>query len=292
MSLYDDGDFSTPQPDGAWDELRPFFEAGDINHRVIIWPHIVSRTDYAPTALDTLHPTIAGCYLVDESGFEDIGANLQRFFRTYSTIPATRLEPSGSEGFQFPGLPAAVPGATRTISAVVTNNSAFDSLTTSGFTGTVGSFILVGINYTIGALSGSYAFAAEVLTGSTATSVRIPKGYINSGRTFSSGTLWEDYQISRIPFVSVSNTVTSYEYFLPGVTPGISEYNDIKPSQIFRPFDPITGEDVQTLSAQTFPTAAQYRSTINAGGYLVIQSTVNRYRGNILVRETRQVLAQ
>ena len=288
-NIYDDGDWTVAQPDGDFVSDRPFAEQGDPDHQVILWPHVQARSNYTPLELDTPHPTIATAYLANELGFQDIGGGIMRWFREYSTIPATRIERTGTEVFKFPGLPVGTEsGNVITINSITAVSNGIRLNVTDADGITVGDQVRVNVRTSSGGTSFVSSGFYRVLAGSNSTGIIVAN--FPRGTTFVAGSLFEA-QGSRQVFSQVQPTITQFDYFLPGVTANITTPEDIAVAQPFRPIIESTGVEVDWLSAGTSPTAAQYRDFIVNGELLVISSDVRRYKGNIYERVTKYVRA-
>ena len=287
--IYDDGDWTVAQPDGDFVSDRPFAEQGGPGHQVILWPHVQARANYSPLELDTPHPTIANAYLTNELGFQDIGGGIVRWFREYSTIPARRLERTGTEVFKFPGLPVGTEsGNVITINSitVVSNGLRLNVTDAEGIT--VGDYIWLNVRTSSGGTSFASSGFYRVLTGSNSTGIIVAN--FPRGITFVAGSLFKA-QPSRQAFSQVQPTITQFDYFLPGVTANITTPEDIAVAQPFRPIVESTGVEVDFLNDFTAPSVSQYRDFIVNGELLVISSDVRRYKGNIYERVTKYVRA-
>ena len=296
--IYDDGDWTVAQPDGDFVSDRPFAGQDDPTHQVILWPHVQARANYSPLALDTPHPTIANAYLTNELGFQDIGGGIMRWFREYSTIPATRRRPSGTEAFQFPGLPTtAASPVRREVTAGVFSGGNTLTLTTDEPHGlTAGDLVFFSIQFTWGSgpfpARSTISDTTDCLAGTTGSTIVIGYRYIGFTPLFVtigfSPFILEGLFPGRNAFTRSVPTVTDFEYFLPGVTSGITTSLDVRPESPFRGVDQTSGLSSNNLiSAQ----ANAYRNLVLAGSFLTSDSQVSTYKGNILVRATRRVLA-
>ena len=291
---YEDGSFSTAAINGDDRVDRPFAEQGDSATQVIYRPMIVNRANYAPLALNTAHPTVATAYLVNERNFQDAGCDVMTFERVYAQIPAARRRPSGDESFQFPGLTTtAVDPTERAITSGTFSSGTTLTLTTStAHTLDAGDFLFISMQYKLGNSTSTTSFIAVALAGTTGSTVVIAFTYSGGTPTFNtsgfSPFLMEGLFPGRSAFTRSVTTVTDFEYFLPGVTPGITDLEDVQPEQPYLAVSRTTGATVSSLSGAD---ASAYRQLVISGGYLTSASKVLTYRGNILVRETRRVKA-
>jgi len=90
--------------------------------------------------------------------------------------------------------------------------------------------------------------------------------------------------------VSVGS-LTEFTYYLPGVTGGITNPDDVEESVIFAPHSISTGQETSTLNSFTVPTINDYYDDITAGNYITIQSNITKWRGNILQKADVKVRA-
>ena len=89
----------------------------------------------------------------------------------------------------------------------------------------------------------------------------------------------------------VVNCRIVYDYFMPGLTAGISKPSDIPDIEALWILDN-TGRRTHTLSGNTTPNTTDYLALVAAGTQIVIErSTLSRWRGNIWERVTRYVRA-
>jgi hypothetical protein len=106
-----------------------------------------------------------------------------------------------------------------------------------------------------------------------------------------SGTIKPNATNGRRSVSRTSPTEIVREYFLPGVSSGISNPQDIAVEAPFGGYDYATGSQITTLSSSSTPTADEYVDILNSDGYLVMHENVKRWKGNILVKESKQIRA-
>jgi len=112
--------------------------------------------------------------------------------------------------------------------------------------------------------------------------------------------------------VSLSTpTMTRYDYYLPGVSPGISSIGDITIQNQFAVVDRGTGKNTNTTKNRfaeitfpgvgfgvldviwgTNPNCTSYISMVGTGANLVISSSLSKWAGNIYVKKTKTCQAQ
>jgi len=104
-----------------------------------------------------------------------------------------------------------------------------------------------------------------------------------------------------------TSTRTRYQYILPGVTTGIDDETDIvlpepfkvmsirygEPTDITSDFDlQINYAGVYVLTVPTFPTSTDYIRMINNKSNIVIESTLSKWAGNIMVMKIKTCQAR
>lgn len=106
-------------------------------------------------------------------------------------------------------------------------------------------------------------------------------------------------------------TTTRYDYYLPGVSTGISSVDDIKTQNQFTVVDSNTGKNVDTTRNSfsqitypapgiaigeriyaTNPNCTNYISMIGTGANLVMSSSLSKWAGNIYVKKTKTCKAR
>ena len=286
---FDDGDFTTAQPNGAERVDRPFAEQGDSDTQVIFRPMLVNKADYVKLPLDTPHPTVTDAYLTTEKSFENYGTGLISFERVYAQIPVSRLGVfTGSQAFTYPGYNTEgnTDGTVRTITNITENDTVSTLIVNN--TVTIGDVVSVSASWT-GAIGVAFGGFRVALSGTTASQVKV--ALIPSGDNFDFGFLIElDFE-PRASESTVTGSITDFTYFLPGVTPGISLPTDVVEDGTFKILDTNTLASTSILSTATIPNFVGYQSKIDAGEYLIASSKVTRWRGNILQKANLKVRA-
>jgi len=106
-------------------------------------------------------------------------------------------------------------------------------------------------------------------------------------------------------------TTTRYDYYLPGVSPGVSSIGDITIQNQFTVVDRGTGKNTDTTTNRfaeitypgigsavveviwgTNPNCTNYISMIGTGANLVMSSSLSKWAGNIYVKKTKTCKAQ
>ena len=305
MSIpYTSEDFTTPRAGGdSWVEY-PFIEYGDNSSKVYHMRCTVNKDDYTAIALDTTMASAsnadvlalpftadANAYFVGDFNHRVKDGALLEFDRQFATIPATNEDYPGTEFFTFPGMPASTSGSSINVSNI-SYSSGITTLTTASAHGMV-SGDLFRFFYTYSAGGGIVISSSIYLTCETGT----------TGSTIKANTILGTYTItaaSVIPNATRGRNATNLssstkvinEYFLPGISTNISSIQDINLFETFQPFLASSGQNVDTLTTATIPTIDEYNQSINNNDYLVIDCAIERYKGNIYVRKTKEITAK
>lgn len=280
--------FNTPIPlFGARVRSKPI--PLDTTHFILTEEALVRKAEYSPTALNTTDSELNTAYLVSNDITEEQGDGVWTR-RIYSSIPANRTEQIGSYSYTFPGLESGSSTSYAVSSSTGTVPTGPYVLTIGSHPFVTGNKILVTLKSVAVTSSGqtltlntSAVGAISAYTGTTVTVMLHFNYYVGGTVTFQTVRLFlrGDGQIT-IP----SPAYKFYEYFLPGVTAGITTATDIVPNQVFTPFDSSTGNYVTALTAYTVPSSAEYLAMIAARDYIIVESVVEQYLGNILCRKT------
>lgn len=223
-----------------------------------------------------------------------VDGDMISFDRQFANIPSANSVNSGTEIYTFPGLPV-VAGTGSAIN--ITNMSSADNvvtLTTASAHGmSAGDLGYVFFKVTGTLYGGTRTFYVsgnkEALTGTTGSTFKFR--YHLDLYTLVSGTIKPNATNGRRSVSRTSPTEIVREYFLPGVSSGISNPQDIAVEAPFGGYDYATGSQITTLSSSSTPTADEYVDILNSDGYLVMHENVKRWKGNILVKESKQIRA-
>ena len=309
MSLpYTSGDFTTPRAGTeSWIEY-PFIEEGDNATKVYHLVCVVNEADYAPIALDVTMANAtnadvidlpftadANAYFVGDYYKTKIEGGLVRFDRQFANIPLPTIDPAGSEIFTFPGLQStagtAAPIAINSISS--TNNVlTFNLASAHGMvSGDSFRFYYKG-SRTFSTTITTYFYYGHAVcsTGTTGSTIKISK-YLPSDLVFFNGEIYPFASRGRKQVSRKSSTQFEYDYFLPGITAGITEAQDISLPQRFEVYKYSEGNTVEKLSSTTTPTSNEYNSIVDNNGFLVLDSGIDRWKGNIIRRIVKSIRA-
>lgn len=293
----------------------PFIEDGDTSTKVynMFCTQLATAYDAAQISLDapmtsaatagvqTLpFPSDSAAYFVGDTGHTSEGGGMISFTRTFANIPQTITRPTGSEFYTFPGIDVTyVQLGALTISSVsMLSGIRGVTLTTSTDHGlSVDSNIFIQLSYTVGTdpfihqVSGFFTVLAVPST----TTLRVDIGHYWSEQvtlTVDTGSLRAS---SFVRDPTSVNTVTQvrYDYFLPGVTPGISSTLDIVVPPAFKAISTVDGKYVDTLTqTTTYPSSLYYMQMLRNDHNIVIESSLSEWAGNILVMKTKTCKAR
>ena len=302
----------------------PFLEDGDTSTKVynMVCTQRASDYDAAQIALDypMTNATTAGvinlpfdsdssAYFVGDTGHTPIGGGMLQFTRTFANIPQSITTPSGSAFVTFPGIGYTFGGSLTTAdmsSISMTSGTRGISITTSAVHGlSVDDFAIITMDYTEGSdpfihsVSGTF----RVLSVASTTVFRVDVGHYWPSQvtlTLGSGRVYRDSLSQRTPINKNVSTMTRFDYFLPGVTPGISDVLDVVISPAFVATNQFTGEIAATVGdgaaaaqfPKTVPSSDEYIDMITEGQNIVIESSLAEWAGNILVMKTKTCKAQ
>lgn len=309
MSLpYTSGDFTKPRAGTeSWVEY-PFIEKGDNTTKVYHLVCVVNEADYAPIALDVTMANAtnaevidlpftadANAYFVGDYNKTKIEGGLVRFDRQFANIPLPTIDPAGSEIFTFPGLPyTAGTGTLITINSVSSSNNVltFNLASAHGMVnGDNFRYYFRGTITAYGATYSNFYYGNGVcLTGTTGSTIKI-RTYIPSDFTFTFGAIYPFASRGRKQVSRKSSTQFEYDYFLPGISTGITKAQDISLPQRFEAYRYSEGNTVETLSTVTTPTANEYNAIVDDDGFLVLDSGIDRWKGNIIRRIAKSIRA-
>ena len=305
MSIpYTSEDFTTPRAGGeSWVEY-PFIEYGDNSSKVYHMRCTVNKDDYTAIALDTTMASASNAdvlalpfaadtsaYFVGDFNHRVKDGALLEFDRQFATIPATNEDYPGTEFFTFPGLPNTASGSLINI-ASNSYSAGISTFTTASAHG-MSSGDLYRITYTYYTGS-SYVTVVTFLTCTTGTTGSTIKSNTTIGLiTFSTtASIIPNATRGRDALNLSSSTKIINEYFLPGVTTNIASTQDIDLFETFSVYDTNTGKITNTLTINTIPTISEYNQLIVDRDYLIADCGIQRYKGNIYVRKTKEITAR
>ena len=309
MSLpYTSGDFTKPRAGTeSWVEY-PFIEEGDNATKVYHLVCVVNEANYTPISLNTTMASVgnadvidlpftadANAYFVGDFGKTKIEGGLVKFDRQFANIPQPTVDPAGSEIFTFPGLPyGAGTGTEIAINSISLSNNLL-TLNLASAHGMVNGdnfrYRFRGTVTLYGGIYSRYFYGDGVcLTGTTGSTIKI-RTYVPSNFVFSYGGVYPFASRGRKQVSRKSSTQFEYDYFLPGITAGITEAQDISLPQRFEAYQYSEGNTVESLSGSTTPTTVEYNAIVDSDGFLVLDSGIDRWKGNIIRRIVKSIRA-
>jgi hypothetical protein len=207
------------------------------------------------------------------------------------------VDPAGSEIFTFPGLPstAGVGSPIAVNSASIASGVVTLNLSSAHGMANGDSFrYWLQTHYSTSTNSASFNSVlnghANCLTGTTGSTIKTPIA-MSSLTTTIVGYVYPFSARGRQQVSRKSSTQIEYDYFLPGVSDAISSSQDIALPQRFEPYYHLDGNSVESLTSATTPTSIEYNEIVNSDGFLVLDSGVERWKGNILRRTVKSIRA-
>ena len=310
IPYYSSTDFDTARPNqDSWIEF-PFINLGDSSTKVYHLKCTMLRSDYNPALvpLDTTMASAANAqvtslpftanasaYFVGDYDHSISDGVLITFDRQFATIPEKTFEPAGSEIFTFPGLPSTVgtnvpigissltiSGQTRTLQLASTHGmAAGDNFRFS----IEGSYAVSGRNYNVSLYGNGVCISPT--SGSTITFVC----YLPNNFTFASGNVITFATRGRLQVSRKATTQIENDYFLPGISANVSTSQSIPLPQKFEAYYYAEGNTVESLNSYTTPTNSEYNALVDSDGFLVLDSGISIWKGNIIRRTVKSIRA-
>jgi len=313
MSIpYTSEDFTTPRAIGeSWIEY-PFIKFGDNTSKVYHMRCMVNKDDYAPIALDTTMASASNAnvltlpfsadtnaYFVGDYNHRVVDGVLLEFDRQFATIPNTNEEYPGTEFFTFPGYLQKVIGSTITVVSDSYNNNVSTFVTSSNHNMVEGDFFNIAYSFIENSITYNLNTLLKCVSGTSGTTIKADSIIASKNLIYSSPGVQISTKIipARDAINMPSNTKIINEYFLPGVSTGITNENDIPILDSFKILSSQSGlivNDLITfnLTLSTIPNAEQYFDKVNNQEYLIKSCSINKYKGNIYVRQTKKIIAK
>jgi hypothetical protein len=289
----------------------PFIEAGDNLTKVYRMICQINASDYDPTEValdDTMSsaaaagvialpfPVDAAAYFVGDFNHSPMDGGLLEFERVFANIPQQSTDPSGSEIFTFPGLPS----TSGTSSSITISSMSYSSnVVTMNLTAAHGMssgdnfrYYFRGLYVYYGRTYSNYYYGnGTCSTGTAGSTIKMFYTLPNNFSFSSWGRIYPGSSRGRKQVSRRASTQLEYDYFLPGITPGITTSQQITLPQRFEAYRYTEGNTVATLNSGTVPTAYEYNGIVDSDGFLVLDSSVERWKGNILRRVVKSIRA-
>ena len=297
----------TPMPSEGSHIEYPFANIGDQTTKIYHLDCVVKESDYTPLALNTpmTDATTAdvtslpfsgdsNAYHIGDINHNNVDGVFRSFTRQFSNIPQPNTINSGTEVYNFPGLQSTAGiGTTFTVTNLTSSNNVITLTTASahGLSANDDFNCQLRITYTFNNRWTSTTYISGIKRALTASGSTITfRGYLNI-TSFLGGFINPNATRGRNQVSRVSSTQIERTYYLPGVTSGIADAQDIAVEQPFAPYYYTEGNDVAVLNANTTPTNAEYNQLVADDGYLILNEDVKVWKGNILVKESKQIRA-
>ena len=290
MPLYTDlpGGATVATVGGPRGWQTPFQDVSD--ELLFTEPYYQTISTYAPMALDTPHPSVPGAYLVEEGPRENNGA-FYKWTRTFSKIPPSR---NMHEGYSWlvPGIGSGSIYAAENITSSSNSTGTTTLHTSASPTISTGDEVSVSYTFTDSTTGTQYGRVVlrTALSGTSGTTIVVAL-ISEPGGNITYQTL-KKVEPGRAAEALEVGSALQLDYFLPGVSAGISTIFDIPIVSALEIYDG-TGTKTNSFTASTSPTLAWWRSQVSARAKVcVVRSVLRRWKGNIIERATRYCIAQ
>lgn len=267
--------------------LAPFPEITD--RFIFEQDYLVLAASYSAPALNELHASEPGAFLVSEAAPMPFNnTSVLRLTRTYSRIPPSRIE-YGSFDWYVPGIGSEnPPGSLVNISA--STFTAAGTQFTLDADPSVSVDDQVQVKYTVSTPTGQVGRTVLRAVVTVTTSTNITVGAISENYPVT----WQTVQKvdpGRDPEARTVASELHIDYFLPGVSAGITSPSDIGIIDELEIWDS-AGRKAKSFTDSTTPTRTAWAADIAAGTKVVVErSVVRRWLGNIYERSTRYARA-
>jgi len=293
MSVVYDGDFTVPVANGPREFVVPFFMEGDTDTKAFRREYLQRADKWTPpTYMETEVVDGLVYYLVSESQTAHIGAGMYQFVREYAMIPQSRTTPR-QMSYTFRGIGSDQVYSPATISSELISGGVhtFTCATDPGIS--VGDRVLIEATQTqYGAgIQTSFSTRRTALTGTSGTTV-VTDPVIAPGNNSLYFIQLRKVEDGRDPRTNATTSWVTFDYYVPGITPGVSNVADITT------YDPeliidVNGKETLTYTDTTTPSRTQYLAQVAAGTLVVAEkTTVKRWKGNIFEASTPFVKAE
>lgn len=249
----------------------------------------------------------SNAYFVGDTDHSPIAGGMLQFTRTFANVPAYSQTSTGSYGYTFPGL-GGFAATTQQESDIASVSMTLGTLgvtvvTHDELTLDVGDKIDMLLKYKDAGSDFVYVISGEVFILSVAntTTFTVDIGrYFDSQTTLTvvSGAVRKPSNENRPPLQQQGQLTESLTYILPGVTVGVASTDDIQVPPIFAPWEVVISEGsptqynrVNVLSTSSNPTSTEYLTIRKNGESIVVESSLQKWLGNILVQSVKTIRA-
>lgn len=293
MSQTFDGDFTVPVADGPREWFMPFFEDGDVTTRGYFQNYLQREDSWeAPTFMETAVVDDATFYLVSETPTQNIGGGMLQFKREWVMIPVSRTVPR-QMAYTFRGISSDLVYSPVNISSNSISGGVHTFTCASDPSVDVGDRVVITATqtqYPAGIQTG-FAVRRTALSGTSTTTVKTDPVVAPGGNSLYFLQL-RKVEDGRDPRTNAVTAMVQYDYYLPGVSPGVANVADIASYEPTLIID-VNGKETLTYSDTTTPTRTAYLADVAAGSLIVAQHTdISRWKGNIYQAATPYVKAE
>jgi len=295
----------------------PFLTDGDTTTKVYNMACSQRASDYAANQValdDTMSSASAAgvialpfaadssAYFVGDTGHAPSDGGMLEFTRTFANIPQSSRELVGTQAYNFPGWSATYNQKQLiTITAAsYTSPSNIVTLTTAvDHDMSAGGIIQLNMDYTLtGSTFVHYAQGRfRVVADISATQLSVDLGRVFGSQktmTLNNAEMVDATYDNRPAASHVSTTMEEITYILPGVTSGVTTIADISVPPVFNVYNILAGVSTDTLKDGPYPTMpskSDYLDMIDDKAQIVIESTLEKWRGNILKQNIKTIRA-
>ena len=288
-TLWQDGNFETASADGPKRWLHPI-DNTTMGLDVFEQDYMQLEANWTATPLDEPHPDNAGFFLVGEGPLSPVGGGIVKWTRTWAKIPASRTAYE-SYAWLVPGIGTESVYTDVSISSASNTAATTVLVTATSSTAAIGDSVSISYTFTDGITGTQYG--RRVLRGMTAgNSTTVIVALIQEpGGTITFNTLRKVEPGRDAESLEVSSQV-QIDYFLPGVSSGISTALDIPRISALEIYNN-TGRKTNSFSATTSPALSAWRTQMATSALVCVTGSIIRpWLGNIFERSTRYCIAQ
>ncbi len=293
MSATYDGNFTIPVSNGPREFWTPFLTEGDTTTRAFRQEYLQRQDSWTPpTFMQSVVVDARVYYLVSESPTAHIGAGMVQFVREFAMIPQSRTTPR-QMSYTFRGIGSDQVYSPVNISSEVISGGVHTFTCASNPGISVGDRVLIEATQTqYGAgIQTNFSTRRTALAGTSGTTV-VTDPVIAPGNNSLYFRQLRKVEDGRDPRTDAVTAWVSFDYYVPGITPGISNVADINT------YDPeliidVNGKETLTYTDTTTPSRTDYQALVAAGTLIVAEkTTIKRWMGDIFEASTPFVKAE
>ena len=251
----------------------------------------------------------SNAYFVGDTGHTAVDGMIE-FQRTFANIPKNTRVPTGSESYSFPGWTEpgfSILGWSSTFENSSRQRGITDmtyrwpstmaTITTDrGHLLTSSDSVFINLSYRVSGDPEAYRVSSwfTVLSVPTDNTLQIDLGRFFANQqliTVIGGVLRSSTLDTRAGTSKNSPTITQNVYILPGITPGVDTIDDLRLPPVFSIMDIKTGAAASVASEDTLPTKSEYKSMIANREQIIIESSMEKWMGNIIKQTVKTIRA-